>query len=547
MSGEEKRVRKAAPDRTVTRGGEVVALGSYAPPHSLELESRVLGYLIDPIIADAWPLADSVKIRVKSFYLPANQVVFSTLSDMRRRGMVIEVATLMDELKLAGKFEQVGGWTHLKTLVGGATSFGLRQDLERLRLLWELRNTLELCADMRQAVVGFESREKFAEQLSGIGQRLIRYGRQEASMTMQEHIAEVEADFERRITGTEDRSRWVFTGLPTFDKRLRPLNSAKLDGLVVIGGGSGHGKSALMRQLAWQLLKHGGGSVLFYTLETDLESLIEQMVSTVAEIDLEEIQEYAGLYPERAEKFRAECRWLREEVAGKRLWMVQHGEGTDMSTIEDLEAHYRAHANLHGHPTMVVVDYLQILETKKRTQSREQTVATVSHGLKRLKLEAGNCWLVGAQLNESGLASMREPKRDENKRIIKHNVPGPGALRESQAIYHDADRVIMLYCPPEDCRGNDNWGPNTLHPEIWLCQIKRKKGATGIVKCWFKKRITLFQELSRTEVIEGEGGNAAPGATPAGGGGGRETGQPSRPRGKAEFLARQQQQRKEGR
>lgn len=527
------RVRKAAPDRTVTRpAGEVVNFANYTPPHSADLERRVIASVLDPVLTDAWPLAEKSKVKPKAFYTPSYGLIWQTIADMRARGLVVAIDTLADELRLTGVLDTVGGFRALVELGSSApTALSFRQDLERLRLLWEMRQALDYTDRVRDAVVNFSTREEFADRLSEVGQRFIRFGRVEAVMTLAEHIEEVERDIELRIAGQEDRSRWVFTGLPTFDKRLRPLNSAKLDGLVVIGGGSGHGKSALMRQLIWNCLKAGGSAVI-YTLETDIESLIEQMASTAARVDLENLPDYGRLYPDRMAAFRAECAWLRE-IAGKRLWVEQHGEGTKLETIEDLESHYRAHANLHGHPTIVGVDYLQILETKRKTQSREQTVATVSHGLKRLKLESGNCWLVPAQLNESGLSQMRQPARDKEGRITKHAIPGPGALRESQAIFHDADRVIMLYCPPEDCRGNDNWGANTLHPEIWLCQIKRKKGATGWVKCWFDKRHTHFRELSREEVIQGEHGT--PAATSGGG-----AHQPApRPTSKSDFLSRQ--------
>lgn len=539
-----RRQRKAAPDRTVTRTPDAVtSLMGFTPPNSIETERRVLGYVLMYPESPHVALAEKVGVKARAFWLPAHRVLWQTIGDMRARGLFADAATLYDELKLAGQLDAVGGLTGYAaaTATNASNLVSFRQDCERLRLLWEQRATLDLTMDLRQGVIDFATREEFAELLSGIGQRLIRFGRTEASMTMQEHIEEVEKDFEKRILGTEDRSRWIFTGLPTFDKRLKPLNSAKLDGLTVIGGGSGHGKSAIVRQWAWSCLK-AGGTVLFYTLETDLESLIEQMVSSVVAIDLENIQEYAKLYPDRAERFRAECKWLREEVAGKRLWMVQHGEGTKMETIEDLESHYRAHANLYGHPHLVVVDYLQILGTKSKARSREETVATVSHGIKRLKLEAGNCWLVPAQLNETGLREMRAAQKDANGKI-RHHIPGAGALRESQAIYHDADRVIMLYCPPEDCRGQDNWGGNTQKPEIWLCQIKRKKGSTGWVKCWFEKKFTRFIELGYAEVIEGEGRSAGTtAATPAAPEPGY--GASSRPTSKAAFLG--QQPRKPG-
>jgi len=75
----------------------------------------------------------------------------------------------------------------------------------------------------------------------------------------------------------------------------------------------------------------------------------------------------------------------------------------------------------------------------------------------------------------------------------------------------------MLYRPPVDCRETDNWGGNTLKPEIWLCQIKRRKGGEGFVKCWFDKRYTLFSELERHEAMQSESSASTGGSVPTGG------------------------------
>jgi replicative DNA helicase len=391
----------------------------------------------------------------------------------------------------------------------------VRNHAENIVLFWQLRHTLDLANVLAASVLDFSGREKFKAAVGDVGQRLIRFGRREAVRTLEGQIDAVKADVLARAAGKEDRSAWVYTGIKSFDDRCHPLNSAKGDGLTVVAGASGHGKSAYFRQVVWAKLQ-ANGRALVYTRETDIESYIEQTVASACEIDLLNVPDYARLYPDRMEKFGAECDRLRDEVANRRLWVVQHEEATPLETIEQLARHYRAHAHLHGHPDMVVVDYLQLFSTSKRCNSREEVVAAVSHTLQALQRESGILWLVGCQYNESGIREMRAVRRDADGRTI-HRLPNAGDLRESQSIYHDTDRCICLYRPPEDCRGADNWSPNTKQPEIWLCQIKRRKGGLGLVKCWFEARYTRFTELGRADVIQSEQNEASGGKVPESG------------------------------
>jgi hypothetical protein len=105
----------------------------------------------------------------------------------------------------------------------------------------------------------------------------------------------------------------------------------------------------------------------------------------------------------------------------------------------------------------------------------------------------------GAQLNEQALREMRTVKRDADGKII-HTLPNRGALRESQALYHDADVVIFLHVPVEDCRGSDQTDVDLLTPETWLVQDKRRNGVRGIARCWFEKKFSRFKELGAAEV-----------------------------------------------
>ncbi len=515
MSGETKRIRKAAPERGNISAPytPVDAIGAPAP-HSPEVERAVLSAVMMDETAQAWGIAQQCGVKAKAFYSAANRRIWQVVEDLRAAGSACTPIEVLAELQATAELEDVGGADYLAKIgMEAVTTAQIRYHAEQLVLLRQRRIALEISAEIAQAAQhGFESREKFAGVLGDAGQKIIRFGRREQTRTLEEQIEAVQEDMKLRSKGAEDRSNWVCTGLPTFDRRLKPLNSARLDGLTVIGGGSGHGKSAIGRQIVWNCLERGGSAVV-YTRETDIESFIEQMVATVARVDLNNPEQ---VLPESLALFDSECTRLRTEVANKRLWVFQNEPATPLEKVEQLQQHYRAHAHLHGHPRMVMVDYLQIFGTEKRCGNREEVVATVSHTIQAIQRESGNLWLVLAQLNESGLRDMKTLRRDANDKVI-HRTPGAGDIRESQAIFHDADRVVMLYRPPVDCRDSDNWGGNTLKPEIWLCQIKRRKGGEGNVRCWFEKKYTHFQELERAEVIQGEAGMATGGAVPEGG------------------------------
>lgn len=514
MSGAQHSTRRGAANAAAAAEKPTSKRIGMVEPHSIEVEQAVLAAIMIDATNESYGIARQCGVRAKAFYSSANRRIWQVIEDLKARGDACTLLEVSAELQATNELADVGGPAYLAEITSGVVmSYQVRGLCEQLVLLRQRRHALELIADVSRATLAeYESREKFAEVLGEVGQKFIRFGRREAVRTLEEQIEAVRDDLVARAEGREDRRGWVPTGLPTFDARLKPLNSARLDGFTVIGGGSGHGKSALLRQLIWHVVETGGSAVV-YTRETDIESLIEQMVATAVGVDLNNPQQ---ALKETVTAFRETCDRLLAEVANKRLWVFQNEPATPLEKVEQLQAHYRAHAHLHGHPTVVGVDYLQIFGTEKRCGNREEVVATVSHTLQGMQRESGNLWLVLAQLNEAGLRDMRTLRRDDSGKVI-HRIPMAGDIRESQAIFHDADRVIMLYRPPVDCRDQDNWGGNMLNPEIWLCQIKRRKGGEGYVRCWFNKRITKFTELDRGELMMAQHNTSTGGAVPPGG------------------------------
>lgn len=206
--------------------------------------------------------------------------------------------------------------------------------------------------------------------------------------------------------------------------------------LCVVAGRPSGGKSAFMQQWA-QNCAESGKPVFFVSAEMADSELAGRAIESVG-------QE----------------RWLRMPI--------RFSEATSIATAA---AELRLAVRRYG-VQLVCADYLQILqaEVRGRNSAREQEVAAVSRGLKRMAIETRLPILVGAQLNREA------EKRDR---------PGLADLRESGAIEQDADIVLML-------KGGDDDGSGVR--EVELTVAKNRNGPRGLVRLNFDTKRYTFEE-----------------------------------------------------
>jgi replicative DNA helicase len=493
-----------APVITGPDGVELGVAGGLEAPHSPDCERALIGAVLADETPASWALACNVGVKVAAFFDVGRREIWAALDRLHRGGTGgIDVAILAEELRAAGKLEDpVGGFAGLAAATERGMSTGAKFFAEQLVLLWHRRWAMVMAAKLREAALTMGTREEFVEAAGGVGQRLIRLGRRESTRTLAEIYDDVRTEAQARIEGRIDRSGWITSGLEKFDRACKEFGSAREDHFVIFAGGSGHGKSVALRNIAGANLRKGK-RVLSYSRETSTAGFVEMLVAAEMGVDLNTLD---WLPRDRAEKFYAEFERQRNEWAGKLLFCVQHEPATPLMTVEDICDHARAFVHLRGVPDLILVDYLQLFEARKRItgNSRESLVAYVSHQLQALQRELGCVMVSAAQLNEAGLNEMRQVRRDEDGRVI-HRMPKPGDLRESQGAYHDADRVIFLYKPPVDCRNQDQTAAGTSMPEVWWYQEKRRRGCAGLfVRCWFQKRFTRFVEMGAEDESEAE-------------------------------------------
>ena len=496
-------------------GLEFEVSAAVEPPNSVLCEEALISAVLADDTPVSWALCCQVGIRPKAFYGPENRIVWEAVHALHERGVAgVSHLHLREELIMRGKLEEIGGLERLVRVTSQmATSMHVRFLAEQVKLLWDRRGMLTLAQEMRETAMDFEGREAFVGSATDIGERLVRLGRISVQQSLAEQIEMVKEDVTARAENRVDKSHWFSSGLDLFDEKCHPFTGGREDQLIAVCGGSGDGKSVILRQFSAAALKQHR-TVLNFSRETSTAGFVEMMVASEMEVDL--LHPY--LWRENLPRFRAECDRVREEWADRYLFCVEPTPATPLATVEDLTAHVRQYVNLRGQPDVIVIDYWQLFGTRKRLNSNSDRCEEVSHQLQTCVRELpGTTMFVAAQLNEEGLAAMREIKRDANEKVI-HTMPHRGMIRHSQALYHDADRVLFLYRPPVDCRDQDQRSPAVLQPETWVVQDKRRRGGVSYVRCWFQKRFTRFLEIERREHDEAENRAAVnTGTVPPGG------------------------------
>lgn len=468
-------------------------------PHSLEAEQALLACLLLDA-NEAVPLCLAARFVPASFYDQRNGMVYAAIDALAKMQKPVDIATVAERLRETGALEEAGGWAHLGTITQTApTTAQLRFWIGQVRTNWILRQTIRQAQKAIEQCHGYAG-EPFAEFLAPhaawfqTATMRARQGESAAVETLGVVIAQIRADVAARAAGTEDRSGWIFAGFPEFDNLessscFMPFGSMREDGNVIIGGGSSMGKSVLMRNIA-TLAVERGQRALVYTIETNRYSFLQSMAATNARASVRGLSRAPKDHVARLDAALVEL----EAKVDKKLFLFQRSDDPSFETIEGIVAHARAWCAQHGTPHLIVLDYLQLIGVKKPCKSREQEVAHTSHTWQALQRELGCVTIGGAQLNEASLSKLRTVKRDKEGNVI-HELPDRGALRESQALYHDADVVIFLHMPVVDGAGREQIGLDTTNPEMWLCVDKRRSGVRGIVKTRFEKAHGYFKPL----------------------------------------------------
>ena len=277
--------------------------------------------------------------------------------------------------------------------------------------------------------------------------------REEKEKSFAEKIAEATIEIENNWKNQSDYS--LYTGIYDLDSMICGLHKQEL---TIIGARPGVGKTTLALQIAEKIARNNK-SILFVSLEMSDTQLIQKMIARTGNVKS---------YRMRMGTIEDDD-WNKISNAIGKLSELKFNTNSKIRTIQRLELEARKLKN-RGKLDLLIIDYIQLLKSKDRFNSREQEVADISRRLKLMSLELDIPIIALCQLN----------------RNASNNEPNLSDLRESGSLEQDADNVIFLH--QEDPESNI----------VTLKIAKQRAGETGKLAVMFKKDISNFINLERT-------------------------------------------------
>jgi replicative DNA helicase len=255
-----------------------------------------------------------------------------------------------------------------------------------------------------------------------------------------------------------------------YDVTVPGLHNFVADDLVVHN-------SSLVLNLAQYVSVDLKKPAIIFSLEMSKLEIVNRMLSAEARIDSSRL---------RTGKLD-DLDWRKlGDALGKLSDAPLFIDDTPSISLMEIRAKCRRLKQRHG-LGLVVVDYLQLMESHRRVDSRQQEVAEFSRGLKMLAKELDVPVVALSQLS-------RQPEARTDKRPLMSD------LRESGGLEQDADIVAFIY--RDEVYDADS--PDRGIAELIVA--KHRNGATGVVKLAFLNHLTKFANLARGSTSGGAGG-----------------------------------------
>ena len=436
------------------------------PPQDLAAEQGVLGGML--LSKDA--IADVVEVlRVGDFYRPAHAVIFDLILDLYGRGEPADPVTLASALGDRGDLARIGGAPYLHTLISLVPTAANAAYYARIvadRAV--LRRLVE--AGTRIVQLGYGA----ARQGDGDVDDVVDRAQQAVYDVTDRRTSEDYTPLADLLQPAMDEIETigahggVMSGVPTGFADLDALTNGLHPGqLIIVAARPGLGKSTMGLDVVRSAsIKHNLPSAIF-SLEMSKIEITMRLLSAEARVPLHHLR--SGRL--------SEDEWTK---LARRIGEVSEAplfiDDSPNMTMMEVRAKARRLKQRHN-LQLIVLDYLQLMSSAKRVESRQQEVAELSRGLKLLAKELQVPVIAVSQLN-------RGPEQRTDKR------PQLSDLRESGSIEQDSDVVILLhrddYYEKESARAG----------EADFIVAKHRNGPTDVITVAFQGHFSRFVDMS---------------------------------------------------
>ena len=438
------------------------AANDRTPPQDNAAEQSVLGSMLlsKDAIADA-----SEELRGTDFYRPAHEIIFDAIVDLYGRGEPADPVTVSAELQRRGELQRIGGAPYLHTLSANvpiAANAGYYAEivhekaiLRRLvtagtkivQLGYAGEGTIDAVVDEAQAEVYKITDKRTQEDYAPLAD------------IMEGVLDEIEA------IGNRDGGMYgVPTGFADLDDLTNGLHSGQM---IIVAARPAMGKSTLALDLCRSASIHNQMASVFFSLEMNRSEITMRLLSAEAKVPLNHIRNGNMTDDDWAKLARK-----MGEVSSAPMFI------DDSPNMTMMEIRSKARRLKQNHDLrLIVIDYMQLMSSGKKVESRQLEVSEFSRQIKLLAKELELPIIALSQLN-------RGPEQRADKR------PAMSDLRESGSLEQDADMVILLH--RDDVYERESTRPG----EADLIVAKHRNGPTRDITVAFQGHYSRFVDMA---------------------------------------------------
>jgi replicative DNA helicase len=429
----------------------------------MDAEQSVLGSML--LDKEAVAAAAEV-LRSEDFYSDAHKEIYEAILDIYDRGTPVDLVTLAEALRQRGTLESVGGGIYISDLsMSVPSTANVRYYIRIVEEKATLRRLIAASGDIMQE--SYEASEDLdiiidhaEKKIFDISQRKNNQAFEPIKTILLDTYSKIE-----ELTKNKGKIVGVSTGFRDFDMRTSGLNPSDF---ILIAARPSMGKTSFAINIAQNAAIQSNVPVAVFSLEMSKDQLVQRMLSSEASIELQKIR--SGDLTEED--------WIKLVHAATPLSQAPiFIDDTPGISVMEVRSKARRLKLEHG-LGLIVIDYLQLMSGRGKTESRQQEVSEISRSLKALARELNVPVVTLSQLS-------RGPEARQDHR------PMLSDLRESGAIEQDADIVIFLY-------RDEYYNPDSEKKNIAEAIIaKQRNGPTGTVELVWLGQFTKFASYER--------------------------------------------------
>ena len=433
-------------------------------PFSLIAEQSLLGsILIDP--ASINEVADLVK--ADDFYITEHKQIYLAATELFMTNREIDVVTLIDTLVHKGIYNKSGGEDYIRTLSEVVpTALNVKDYAKIVKEKSALRQLIEVCGEINESAFSEQESASGIIELAESKIFAIAQGRDTKNFRHIRDVLGAVYNNLHELSTNPDAAHGTPTGFSGLDRVLVGMGNSDL---VLVGARPGMGKTSFALNIATNVAQSTRKKVCVFSLEMSAEQLVSRILSSEALVDSHEL---------RSGKLSGDS-WEKIADASSRLASCDILiDDTSGITVTEMKAKLRRVDNLG----LVIIDYLQLMQSDRKIDNRVQEVSEISRSLKIMAKELGIPIICCAQLS-------RGPESRTDKK------PMLSDLRDSGAIEQDADVVMFLY-RNEYYKTDATPGENNSANIAEVIIAKNRHGSTGTVKMGWIGQYTKFRTIA---------------------------------------------------